>query len=217
MDVCSHRGALEKDGYSAGILGCGADICYPRENLSVYNRLKQTGGIISEFFPKSRALKSHFPMRNRIISALSDALIVVEARERSGSLITAAHALEQGKEIYAVPGEINSRLATGTNYLISQGAGVYVGADEFLKDLSVEYHFTLKMSENGKICLAKSENMVYSVITLLPKSVDEIIAETGLELKETLKSIGFLAAKGYIAEIGKNMYIIDMLARMLCN
>ncbi|MCR5784653.1 MAG: DNA-processing protein DprA [Eubacterium sp.] len=207
VDTAGHKGALEAGGYTAAVLGCGADVCYPRENINVYNKIKTKGGIISEYFPKTNALRPHFPLRNRIISGLCDALIVVEAREKSGSLITAAYALEQGKDIYAVPGPIDSKLCAGTNYLISQGAGVFTSTEDFLKELSIECNFEPKNEDDRKNFLAKNEIMVYSVITLLPKSIDDIVRESGLEFKEVLKVISFLTTKGYITEIGKNMYV----------
>ena len=207
VDSCSQGGALEVGGSSFGILGCGADVCYPRENIRIYNELKSAGGIISEYLPKTAPLGPHFPLRNRIISGFSDVVIVVEARRKSGSLITADYALEQGKEIYAVPGQIDSKLCDGTNFLIKQGAGIFLSVEDFLNDLSVECVLNVKKIENKKSCLVKEENIVYSVITLWPKGVEEIMLECKMSLRETLAILGSLTAKGYIAENGKNMYV----------
>ncbi len=207
VDSCSQSGALDVGGASFGVLGSGTDVCYPRENIRIYNELKNAGGIISEYPPGTAPLGPHFPLRNRIISGLSDVVIIVEARRKSGSLITADYALEQGKEIYAVPGQIDSKLCDGTNFLIKQGAGIFLSIEDFLNDLSVEYVPNVKKIENKKSCLVKEENIVYSVITLLPKGVEEIMFECNLTLRETLAILGSLTAKGYIAENGKNMYV----------
>ena len=122
VDTSSHLGALDADGYTAGILGGGIDSIYPRENFNLYQKVCKTGGIISEYNVGIPSQKGMFPMRNRIISGMADGVFVVEAGERSGSLITADQGLEQGKDIFALPGRITDRYSQGCNYLISQGA-----------------------------------------------------------------------------------------------
>ena len=123
IDRAAHEGALEGGTQTFAVLGCGADVCYPRENFGIYRQIAQGGGgILSEFEPGSRPLGWHFPRRNRIISGLADLVLVVEARARSGALITADCALEQGKTVYAVPGRLEDPLSEGCNRLIFQGA-----------------------------------------------------------------------------------------------
>ena len=126
IDGAAHKGALEAGGKTFAVLGCGADRCYPRENYGLFHKMEIQGGVLSEFVPGTSPLPMNFPMRNRIISGLSDAVILVEAREKSGSLITADLALEQGKEVFAVPGRITS-LSRGCNRLIQNGAAVCRG------------------------------------------------------------------------------------------
>ncbi len=130
IDGIAQRSALEHGGMSYGILGCGVDICYPLSNRTLYQQLIVHGGVISEFLPGSKPEAGHFPMRNRIISGLADLILVIEAKERSGTRITVNMALEQGKEVYAVPGRITDELSRGCHRMIRDGAGLAVDVDE---------------------------------------------------------------------------------------
>ncbi|MBQ8031545.1 MAG: DNA-processing protein DprA [Butyrivibrio sp.] len=132
VDGIAQGAAVAAGGASFGVLGCGVDICYPPENKEIYDALSLNGGLISEFPPGMEPVARFFPMRNRIISALADALVVVEARRKSGTTITVDTALEQGREVFAVPGRASDRLSDGCNYLISQGAGVAISAADII-------------------------------------------------------------------------------------
>lgn len=138
VDGAGHQGALEGGGDTFGILGCGVNICYPRENYELFCQVSRQGGVISEFTPGEKPFPSNFPMRNRIISGLSDAVIVVEARERSGSLITVDLALEQGREVFAVPGRAGDELSVGCNQLIRQGAAMCTGPSDILEYFEID-------------------------------------------------------------------------------
>ena len=122
IDAIAHNIALEENGRTIAVLGNGIDTVYPKKNLSLYNEIEKAGVIISEFPLGTPPLSYNFPLRNRIISGLSLGIIIIEAKEKSGSLITATHALEQGKEVFALPGNINSIFSQGTNKLIKDGA-----------------------------------------------------------------------------------------------
>jgi DNA processing protein len=135
IDGLAQHAALSAGGKSFAILGGGVDICYPEENRDVFEALPENGGLISEFPPEVQPISRFFPMRNRIISALSDILLVVEARQKSGTSITVDTALEQGREVLAVPGRVTDRLSDGCNYLISQGAGVAISVEDVLERL----------------------------------------------------------------------------------
>ena len=124
IDSIAHREILFRGGKTIGVLGCGIDVVYPRFNKNLYDRISEHGLLISEFLPGTKPLSYNFPQRNRIISGLSNSIIVVEAKERSGTMITVNSALEQGREIYAVPGNITSINSAGTNELIKQGAKI---------------------------------------------------------------------------------------------
>ena len=135
IDGISQRAALQAGGISFGVLGCGVDVCYPSSNRELYDALCGQGGVLSAYPPGTEARPGNFPPRNRIVSGLSDVLIVVEARARSGTLITVDMALEQGKDVYVVPGRITDRLSDGCNKLVKQGAEVFLSPEEFLQEL----------------------------------------------------------------------------------
>lgn len=137
VDGIAQNAALKSGGASFAVLGCGVDVCYPEENIAIYDSLLSNGGIISEFPPGTQPLANFFPMRNRIISALSDVVLVVEARQKSGTSITVDTALEQGREVLAIPGRVTDRLSDGCNHLISQGAGVAVSVEDVLERLNM--------------------------------------------------------------------------------
>ena len=138
VDGIAQMAALDAGGYSCAVLGSGADVCYPRSNRRLYEALRERGGILSTYGPGTPAVAGHFPPRNRIVSGLCDFLVVVEARQQSGTLITVDMALEQGKEIYAVPGRITDRLSDGCNGLLGQGAQVYLSPEILIREL-LEY------------------------------------------------------------------------------
>lgn len=205
IDGCAQQAALNAEGSSFGILGNGVQIIYPPEHRKLYEALCTKGGILSEFPPTSPPISSHFPRRNRLISGLADFLIVVEARERSGSLITVDYALEQGKEVYAVPGRPSDALSRGCNRLIAQGAGLFSSTKQVLEDQGVFYE-NIKKKEKKQIRLATKENMVYSCLDLRPKSLQQILEETKLSLEETIEILLKLQIKKVILEVDKNYY-----------
>lgn len=136
IDCISQEAALTAGGTSFGVLGCGVDICYPAQNRRLYEKLIAEGGILSTFPPGVLPKSQHFPLRNRIVSGLADAVVVIEARQKSGTLITVDMALEQGREVYVVPGRITDRLSDGCNSLIKQGAGILLSPQEFWEEIT---------------------------------------------------------------------------------
>ncbi len=215
IDGTAQKAALDLKNYSCGVLGCGADICYPKENEKIYEMLKEHGGIISEFAPGSQPQSMNFPRRNRIISGLSDAVVVIEARERSGSLITADMALDQGRDVYALPGRITDTLSGGTNRLIKQGAGIILSPSEFVKELLLDIGVDLSKkpaSEGIQMTLAScgdlspEENKVLAAVSFDPVSLNRIQSETGLDTGSLSGAIMKLTIKGIIRQ-DQGMYI----------
>ncbi len=206
IDAAGHEGALAGGGYTCAVLGCGADVCYPASNRRLYGEILETGGVISEYPPGTGPLPGYFPQRNRIIAGLSDVVIVVEARERSGSLITADCALEQGKEIYAVPGRIYDPLSAGCNNLIRQGAGIIAGAEDFKKELGLCGQ-TMVQESFVNLLLEKNDRLVYSCVDFRPKNMEKLLDETGLMLPELAEILERLTQNGFITETFKNCYI----------
>ncbi|MFV0363973.1 MAG: DNA-processing protein DprA [Suipraeoptans sp.] len=207
IDAAGHRGCLNGGGKTFAVLGSGVNVCYPRENKGLYEDVIKTGGIISEFNLDEPPLKTHFPARNRIISSLCDVLIVIEAKARSGSLITADFALEHGKDIYALPGPVTSDLSYGCNNLIRQGAGIITSAKELIDELKINTKKSIKKQVEKKIMLETVENIVYSCLDFYPKNFEQISLEVNMGVSELMNELISLELKGYIEEISKNYYV----------
>lgn len=207
IDADAHIGALDGGGLTYAVLGCGVDICYPRSNQYLYDRILDSGGgIISEYPPGQKPLGALFPQRNRIISGLSDCIVVVEARRKSGSLITADYAMEQGKDVFAVPGRITDALSEGANRLIHEGAGIYIGPQEFLSDLNLGGNLVQQLSFCQKK-LEKEEHVVYSILDFTPMGLGTILQKTDIPLEQLLEVLAALVEKGYIREPVPNYYV----------
>ena len=207
VDSAGQSGALEAGGTSFGVLGCGVDICYPREKIGLYMDLQERGGIISEFPLGTNPLPQYFPARNRIISGLADTILVMEAKEKSGSLITADMALEQGKDVYALPGPINSRLSMGCNRLIRQGAGILLSPEELLAELGICQDNEKENNGQIKILLERTENIVYSCLGLQPKNLEYLFNVTKIPVSELLDALMRLQLRGVVKEVSKNYYV----------
>ena len=207
VDAYAHQGALRAGGFTYGILGCGIDICYPRENFNLYMDMQKKGGIISEYAPGMKPYAGNFPKRNRIISALSDGILVVEAKEKSGSLITVDFGLEQGKEVYALPGRATDRLSTGCNNLIKMGAKLVTEPKDILEELFPNYEQNMdEMKKNNKV-LEKTGKIVYASLCLEPKHIEEIAAQTGLSMEILAGQLLMLEFCGLIRQPVKNYYM----------
>lgn len=218
IDGISQWAALEAGGTSIGVLGCGVDICYPAGNRDLFNRLLEQGTIFSEYPPGTPPRAMNFPARNRIVSGLADAVVVVEARNRSGTLITVDMALEQGKEVFVVPGRITDRLSDGCNNLIKQGAGVLLSPEELLEELQelkerTEERRTLGgkakcekvrgKAEHGKEQKRKSDAWLgeqspevppelydlYHALNYYPQSVEQILAHLSSDTSQSQAAI----------------------------
>lgn len=207
VDSASQESALEAGGTSFGVLGCGVDICYPKEKISLYMRLQERGGLLSELPPGTPPQKCYFPARNRIISGLADAVLVMEAKPGSGSLITVDMALEQGKDVYALPGPVGSLLSRGCNELIRQGAGILLSPQDLMEELQIASSKEEKKSGTKKILLETEENIVYSCLDFYPRNLEELIQTTGLDISQLMAALMSLELKGFIAEISKNYYV----------
>lgn len=208
IDSYSHEGAIRAEGRTFAVLAGGVDVIYPKENKRLYEEILEFGGgIISEHYIGEEPLRNMFPQRNRIISALSDEVIVIEARRKSGSLLTANYAMDQGKDLYALPGRITDELSQGTDELIRQGAFCISSVENLLFDLGLGYYEENELNKESKIVLENEESLVYSVLRLTPKGLDEISLETGLSLTKVINILTSLRTKGYVSEYFMNRYI----------
>ena len=207
IDAEGHKGALEGGTPTFAVLGNGVDICYPSSSRGIYRRIpEKNGGIISEYEPGTKGRAYYFPARNRIISGLADLVLVVEAKEKSGSLITAACALEQGKMVYAIPGAVNDALSRGCHKLIYDGAGIAYSPEILLDEWGLSVKKKTNLSEKSKLGLATDLDLVYSCLDLRPKNLDHIIRNRFFTGK-TAGILGQLILMGLVKETGRQYYI----------
>lgn len=210
IDGYAHQGALHGVTPTYGVLGNGIDSCYPKEHFSLYMEMQKKGGVISEYGPGTRPAPFQFPMRNRIISGLSDAVLVIEARERSGSLITADLALEQGKDIFAIPGRIGDQLSIGCNNLIKQGAQIVVSPLEIIENFHLNELKCVKKLKKNNILLDSPEKIVYASLSFEPKHLDEILAETRMLMSDVVAILLKLELDGFVQQTSRNCYVRQM-------
>lgn len=210
IDGLSQKAALYAGGYSLGVLGCGVDICYPAENRELYELLCEKGGVCSEYPPGTAPRNSLFPPRNRIISGLSDAVLVIEAKNRSGTLITVDMALEQGKEVYALPGRITDALSEGCNRLLQQGANVVVSAEDMIRGLTGRSNLC---GTEKVVFLSDMQKALLQNLDDMPQSLEMIKERMLLNNKEALSTTELmgqlvkLSLTGYVKQIGNSYFV----------
>ena len=203
VDSAAHQGTVDAGGRTYAILGCGVDICYPPENKYLYDRIIEQGAVLSEYPPGTRPNAWQFPERNRLISGMADCVVITEARQKSGSLITVKHALEQGVDVCAVPGRINDVLSNGCNRLIQEGAFPATSTLDILFNMGIN----VKKNEKTKIFLEKQNEVLYSVLDLQPQTPDEIMQKTGMNRGTVYEGLLWLLMHGLAEEPVKNYYI----------
>lgn len=184
-DSAGQWGAIEGGGRTFAVFGCGLNICYPARNYKLYTEiLSHNGGIMSEVPLDSPPLSKQFASRNRIISALADVIIVIEAREKSGTFITVNYALEQGKQVFALPGRITDSLSKGCNQLIKEGAEILTSPEDILEYLHLKTSGEQVLIEKDTSMLTKVQRNVYRLLTPDAAHMDEILSKSGLSVQE---------------------------------
>lgn len=207
VDTAAHRGAVSLGGATIAVLGCGIDVVYPRENEKLMYSIIDSGLVISEFPPGSPPEAWHFPVRNRVISGLSKVVVVVEAAERSGALITAHVALDQGREVMAVPGNITSELSKGPNNLIKQGAAPVTSTSDILEGLGLGLIFIPEaVSAEKSLALSTNENKIFALIEYEPVSLEILVQKSGLPPGEVMTGLMFLEIKGCVKQKPGKLY-----------
>ncbi len=209
IDTQAHKTALENSGKTIAVLGCGVDIVYPPENKKLFDDISKEGCLISEFPLSSPPDKFNFPKRNRIISALSLGTLVVEAPKKSGALITAQCALEQGKEVFAVPGPILSPHYEGSNHLISQGAYLAQSAQDVLWILGIDKNDKTSYSQKSSDYLETLSEEERKILNILgeAQTADEIERVTALDIKTVQELLTHMQLEGYIKEVVDKKFI----------
>lgn len=210
IDAFAHKGALDSNGFTIGVIGCGIDKIYPQINENLYKKTEKQGTIISEFPLGSPPLAKNFPIRNRIISGLSNGVLVVEAAKKSGSLITARLALEQNREVYAIPGNINWHYSQGTNELIKKGAKLVDRPDEIILDICPQLIDKNEMKINDKqqmMDLSEEEKNIFKLINNEPIIFDKLVEKSKLDISKISDIIINLQLNGYIKEVSGKRYV----------
>jgi DNA processing protein len=201
IDSLAQWGAISAGGRTIAVLGCGVDVIYPPENRKLFSKIIDHGAILSEFSMGSPPEGGHFPKRNRIISGLSAGVVVVEAGEKSGSLITAGYALEQGREVFAVPGNVGAEGSRGTNQLIREGAKMVESSEDILEEILPQWRKEEKqeVGSPGRD-LPEEERILYELLGETPLHIDAIIRESRLEPGRVSSLLLNLELKGMIAQ-----------------
>ena len=228
IDSCAHQAAIAAKGRTIAVLGCGIDLIYPPENKRLFDTIPSCGAIVTEYPFGTPPYGPNFPARNRIISGLSLGVVIVEAGEKSGSLITARLALEQGREVFAVPGGIDTAGARGTNRLIKQGAKLVEGVEDIIEEItpqikkripdlqkqstkhpppSLEDHPTETHVPFAEPQLTEGEKVLLSLISANPTDIDTLINNSGIEAKEILSLLLQLELKGLVTQLPGKRFI----------
>jgi len=207
IDSCAHEGALEADGRTIGVMACGIDVPYPRESQPLVRRIveRNSGAVVSEFPPGHPPMPRNFAQRNRLISGLALGVVVVEAPEKSGALITANWAAEQDRQVFAVPGSINSLYSRGCHALIRDGAAVCTSAEDILQELDLPV--VAPHEEPKKPSLTGDEEKLLSLLSLEQKNVEELIQTTSLPSAQVASALMVMELKGLVRRLPGNYFV----------
>ncbi|NLM26591.1 MAG: DNA-protecting protein DprA [Clostridiaceae bacterium] len=219
IDTAAHQGALSSGGRTVAVFGCGLDVVYPPENRRLMERIIGNGAVVSEYPPGTIPAPHHFPVRNRIVSGMSIGVLVVEAGEKSGSLITAQLALEQGRDVYALPGNVISINSRGTNKLIQDGAKLVTSVDDIIDEIRWYKNFkkniviNLNDYKNRKKIpdsLDAEEQSVIEMLSVEPLQIDEIHSRLSIEIQILHRVLLSLEMKGLIRREPGGKYVVQI-------
>ncbi|MBK7091456.1 MAG: DNA-protecting protein DprA [bacterium] len=207
IDSIAHQTALAGGGRTIGVLGCGLDVIYPPENKKLYEEVAGSGAVVTEFEFGTRPEKFNFPARNRIISGISRGVIVIEARKGSGALVTAQHAIDQNREVFAVPGNITSAPSQGANELIKQGAIPVTQAADVLLALGIDPTSRAAAKERPRISLPEAEQLIYDTLSTQPQLVDSLSNSVHRPVGEVLSLLLSLEMAGLVRQLPGKLFL----------
>ncbi|GAG04378.1 unnamed protein product, partial [marine sediment metagenome] len=212
IDSVAHRSALEAGGRSIAVFACGLDIVYPAENANLARSIMQQGALMSEYPLGTRPKPDNFPRRNRIMSGMSLGVLVVEAGESSGALITANLALEQNREVLAIPGSILSPASRGTNHLIQEGAKAVRDYMDILEELNLTA-VAQQMEMKEIIPASDEESILLKQLSTEPTHVDEVCRTSGLPVSTVSSTLAMMELKGLVKSVGSMKYVLSRETR----
>lgn len=220
IDTCAHKGAIKAEALTIAVLGCGVDVLYPPENGAVKDLIEQNGAVVSEFAPGTSPMPTHFPVRNRIVSGLSNAVLVVEGKASSGSTITANLAKDQGREVFCLPGNVDNPLSSASHTLIRDGARLITSADDIIMDM--DYMLVEESGENYSEDNQERMNLVFGKLTAdqrkiaevldanTPMHIDEICFKSGIEIAVANQCLFMLELSGIVKQMPGKQYILSL-------
>jgi DNA processing protein len=207
IDGEAHRAALKAGGRTIGVLGCGLDLVYPPEHRHLAHEVVEHGALVSEYPLGTRPEASNFPPRNRIISGLSLGVLVVEAGSKSGALITADFAADQGRDVFAVPGNLYVRSSEGTNRIIQDGAKLITGVEDILEELNLNM-VAQQVELRAVVPETETEARLLQYLSLEPVHVDEISQQSGLPITDVTSNLALMELKGMVRQVGGMNYVV---------
>lgn len=210
VDAIAHQSAIKAAGRTIAVLGSGVDVIYPPEHRALAAQIEANGALVSDYPPGTQPDRVNFPPRNRIISGLSRAVVVVEAGEKSGALITAEFAADQGRDVFAVPGQIYSQQSSGTNHLIANGANIYLGVADLFQTLQ------LSATQAEKAAARHFDGLELALMEQLgtePIHIDDLCSTTGIAVEKAMAALTILELNGYIDQVGVMNYVLNPLKR----